>query len=69
MLIDHGIRHMTIFLQILKLTKLVMDLRKEVMRYHFFIPMNKIYNFTFGMTVHGTSKKKTEQKHHFNAQI
>ena len=49
---------MTIFLQILKLTKLVMDLRKEVMRYHFFIPINKIYNFTFGMTVHGTSKKK-----------
>ena len=35
-----------------------MDLRKEVMRYHFFIHINKFYNFTFGMTVHGTSKKK-----------
>ena len=45
-----------------------MDLRKEVMRYHFFIHINKIYNFTFGMTVHGTYKKN-EQKHHFNAQI
>ena len=53
-LIDHGIRHMTIFVKILKLTKLVMDLRKEVMRYHFFIHINKIYNFTFAMTVHGT---------------
>ena len=40
-LIDHGIRHITIFLKILKLTKLVMDLRKEVMWYHFFIHINK----------------------------
>ena len=40
-LIDHVIRHMTIFLKILQLTKLVMDLRKEVMRYHFFIHINK----------------------------
>ena len=57
-LIDHVIRHMTILLKILQLTKLVMDLRKEVMRYHFFIHINKfLYNFTFGMTVHGTSKK------------
>ena len=40
-LIDHVIRHMTILLKILQLTKLVMDLRKEVMRYHFFIHINK----------------------------
>ena len=40
-LIDHVIRHMTILLKILQLTKLVMDLRKEVMRYHFFIHIDK----------------------------
>ena len=40
-LIDHVIRHMTIFLKILRLTNLVMDLREEVMRYHFFIHFNK----------------------------
>ena len=39
-----------------------MDLRKEVMRYHFFIHINKIYNFTFAMTVRGTSKKKKLSK-------
>ena len=35
-LIDHVICHMTIFLKILKLTKLVVGLRKEVKQYHFF---------------------------------
>ena len=40
-LIDHVICHMTIFLKILKLTKLVVGLRKEVKQYHFFIHINK----------------------------
>ena len=31
--------------------------------------LTNFYHFTFGMTVHCTSIKKTEQKHHFNAQI
>ena len=35
-LIDHVIRHPTIFLKILKFTKLVVGLRKEVKQYHFF---------------------------------
>ena len=35
-LIDHVICHMTIFLKISKLTKLVVGLRKEVKQYHFF---------------------------------
>ena len=35
-LIDHVICHMTIFLKILKLTKLVVGLRKEVKQYNFF---------------------------------
>ena len=35
-LIDHVICHMTILLKILKLTKLVVGLRKEVKQYHFF---------------------------------
>ena len=34
--IDHVICHMTIFPKILKLTKLVVGLRKEVKQYHFF---------------------------------
>ena len=34
-LIDHVICRMTIFLKILKLTKLVVGLRKEVKQYHF----------------------------------
>ena len=67
-LIDHVIRHMTILLKILQLTKLVMDLRKEVMRYHFFIHINKIYNHVWNDSP-WYFKKKTEQKHHFNAQI
>ena len=33
---DHVICHMTIFLKILKLTKLVVGLRKEVKQHHFF---------------------------------
>ena len=40
-LIDHVICHMTIFLKILKLTKLVVGLRKEVKQYHFFIHINR----------------------------
>ena len=35
-LIDHVICHMTIFLKISELTKLVVGLRKEVKQYHFF---------------------------------
>ena len=35
-LIYHVICHMTIFLKISKLTKLVVGLRKEVKQYHFF---------------------------------
>ena len=57
MLIDHVICHMTIFLIIFKLTKLVVGLRKEVMQYYPFILTN-FYHFTFGMTVHCTSIKK-----------
>ena len=41
MLIDHVICHMTIFLKILKLTKLVVGLRKEVKQYHFSFHSNK----------------------------
>ena len=37
-LIDHVICHKTIFLKILKYTKLVEGLRKEVNQYHFFHP-------------------------------
>ena len=52
-LIDHVICHMTIFLKILKLTKLVVGLRKEVGQYHFFLfILINFYHFTFGMTVH-----------------
>ena len=40
-LIDHVIRHMTVFLKILNLTKRVVGLRKEVKQYHFFIHINK----------------------------
>ena len=39
--IHHVICHMTICLKILKLTKLVVGLRKEVKQYHFFIHINK----------------------------
>ena len=58
-LIDHVICHMTIFLKILKLTKLVVGLRKEVKQYHFFsFILTNFYHFTFAMTVHCTSIKK-----------
>ena len=40
-LIAHVICHMTIFRKILKLTKLLVGLRKEVKQYHFFIHINK----------------------------
>ena len=50
-LIDHVICHMTIFLKISKLTKLVVGLKKEVKQYHFF-SFILINHFTFGMTVH-----------------
>ena len=40
-LIDHVICHMTIFLKILKLTKLVVGWRKEVKQYHVLIHINK----------------------------
>ena len=44
-LIYHVICHMTIFLKISKLTKLVVGLRKEVKQYHFFIHINKFLSF------------------------
>ena len=70
-LIDHVICHMTIFLKILKLTKLVVGLRKEVKQYHFFIHINKFLSLHVwnDSPLHFNKKKKTEQKHHFNAQI
>ena len=40
-LTDHVICQMIIFLQILKLTKLVVGLRNGVKQYHFFIHINK----------------------------
>ena len=40
-LIDHVICHLTIFLKILKLTKLVVGWRKEVKQYHVLIHINK----------------------------
>ena len=39
-LIDHVICHLTIFLKILKLTKLVVGWRKEVKQYHVLIHIN-----------------------------
>ena len=69
-LIDHVICHMTIFLKILKLTKLVVGLRKEVKQYHFFIHINKFLSLhVWNDSPLHFNKKKTEQKHHFNAQI
>ena len=41
-LIDHVICHLTIFLKILKLTKLVVGWRKEVKQYHVLIHINKL---------------------------
>ena len=41
--------------------------RSQAVSYFPFILTN-FYNFTFGMTVHGTYKKN-EQKHDFSAQI
>ena len=65
-LIDHLICHMTIVLKILKLTKLVVGFkkRKSIIISFSFILIN-FYHITFGMTVHCTSIKKNEQKHHF----
>ena len=40
-LIDHVICHLTIFLKILKLTKLVVGWKKEVKQYHVLIHINK----------------------------
>ena len=69
-LIDHVIRHMTIFLKILNLTKRVVGLRKEVKQYHFFIHINKFLSLhVWNDSPLHFNKKKTEQKHHFNAQI
>ena len=70
-LIDHVICHMTIFLKILKLTKLVVGLRKEVKQYHFFfIHIKKFLSLHVcnDSPLH-FNKKRTEQKHHFNVQI
>ena len=71
MLIDHVICHMTIFLKIFKLTKLVVGLRKEVMQYYFSFHINKLLSLHIwnDCPLHFNKKKKTEQKHHFNAQI
>ena len=64
-LIDHVIFHTTILLKILKLTKLVVGFKKRKSTIIIF-SFTSIYfhHFTFGMTVHCTSMKKTEQKHH-----
>ena len=71
MLIDHVICHMTIFLKIFKLTKLVVGLRKEVMQYYFSFHINKFLSLHIwnDCPLDFNKIKKTEQKHHFNAQI
>ena len=70
--IDHVICHMTICLKNLKIDKTGGGFKKRSQAVSFFsFILTNFYHFTFGMTVHCTSikKKKTEQKHHFNAQI
>ena len=59
-LIDHVICHMTIFYEIDK-TGGGFKKRNQAVS---FILIN-FYHFTFGMTVHCNSIKKTEQIHHF----
>ena len=56
---------MTIFLEILKLTKLVVGLRKEVNHYHFFIHINKFLSLHVWNDSPLHFNKKTEKKHHF----
>ena len=68
-LIDHVTCHMTIFLKLLKLAKLVMGLRKEVKQYHFFIHINKFLSLDVWNDSPLHFNKQTDQKHHFDAQI
>ena len=69
-LIDHVIRHMTIFLKILNLTKRVVGLRKEVKQYHFFIHINRFVSlYVWNDSPLHFNKEKIDQKHLFNAQI
>ena len=68
---DHVICNMTIFLKNLKIDKTGGGFKKrsQAVSFFSFILIN-FYHFTFGMTVYCIYiKKKTEQKHHFNAQI
>ena len=69
-LIDHVICHMTIFLKILKFTKLVVRLRKEVKQYHFFIHINKFLSLHVwnDRPLH-LNKKKLSKNIILNAQI
>ena len=68
--IDHVICHMTIFLKILKFTKLVVGLRKEVKQYHFFIHINKFLSLHVwnDRPLH-LNKKKLRKNIILNAQI
>ena len=65
LLIDHVICHKTIFLKILKLTNLVVGLRKEVKQYHFFVHNNKFLSLHVWNDSPLQFNKKTEEKHHF----
>ena len=59
-LIDHVICHMTIFLKLLKLTKLVVGLRKEVNQFLFFININKFLSLhVWNDSPLHSNKKKT----------
>ena len=70
-LIDHVICHMTIFLKISKLTKLVVGLRKEVKQYHFFfIHINKFLSFhVWNDSLLHLHKKKLSKNIILNTQI
>ena len=69
-LIDHVICHMTIFLKISKLTKLVVGLRKEVKQYHFFIHINKFLSLhVWNDSLLHLHKKKLSKNIILNTQI
>ena len=64
-LIDHVICHTTILLKNLKIDKAGGGFKKRSQTVSFFsFILTNFYHFTFVMTVHCTSMKKTEQKHH-----
>ena len=68
-IIDHVKYHMTIFLKILKFTKLVVGLRKEVKQYQFFIQINKFLSLQVSNDSPLHFNKKLNKNIIFNAQI